>query len=290
MNWTAKKFLNWSAGQLARAGVYSPRLESEILLAEAMNLQREDLHRDPDHALNDRELTASRKFVERRTRREPVSYILGRKEFWGLEFRVSPDVLVPRWETEILIEAFLQWIHASPWEGPLHFLDIGTGCGNIAVAVAREIPQCRVTAVDISPAALAVARENAVRHGVAERIRLVRGDMLAGAPEGPFHAILSNPPYIDTVKLESLAADIKDFEPRPALDGGAGGLHFFKRIIPGAGEHLAEGGALFLETGEDQAQAVSDLIRPHGGYGSPVIIKDYSGRDRVVSARKRGHG
>ena len=290
MTWTTKAFLQWSAERLTQAGIQSPRLESEVLLAQGLHASREDLYRDPDRELEEEEIILSKSFVERRFLLEPVAYILGRREFWGLDFQVTPDVLVPRWETEILMEQFLQWVRSSTFTGPLQILDIGTGSGNIAVVAAKELADAQVTAIDISRPAVEVAQTNAWVHGVADRIRFLTGDLFACELGGPFHAILSNPPYIEKESMDTLMPDVKNFEPERALDGGKRGLSFYQRILPEAWNHLAENGALFLEIGNDQAEPVLSLIEKHGGYNTPQVTCDYSGVERVVSAQKRQNG
>jgi release factor glutamine methyltransferase len=287
MTWTSKSFLKWSAERLAQAGIDSPRLESEVLLAKGLRSSREDLYRDPDRELGEEEVVLSKSFVERRFLREPVAYILGRREFWGLEFQVTPDVLVPRWETEILIERFLEWARTEPFIEPLQILDLGTGSGNIAIAVAKELPDSQVTAVDISPPALDIAQANAWVHEVAGRIRFMEGDMFACDFHASFHAILSNPPYIEEGLKDSLMPDVKNYEPEQALYGGRDGLSCYKRILPEAWRHLKENGVLFLEIGNGQVDDVLDLIESHGGYDVPQVTLDYMGMERVVSARKK---
>lgn len=287
MTWTSKSFLKWSAERLAQSGIESPRLESEVLLARGLRASREDLYRDPDRELGEEEMVLSKSFVERRFLREPVAYILGRREFWGLEFQVTPDVLVPRGETEILIERFLQWARSEAFSEPMQILDMGTGSGNIAIVAARELPQSRVTAVDISPSALAIAEANAWVHEVADRIRFVEGDLFACGLNPSFHAILSNPPYIDEERMDSLMPDVKDYEPEQALTGGRDGLFYYQRILPEAWSHLAENGVLFLEIGNGQVKDVLSLIADHGGYHTPEVTLDYMGMERVVSARKK---
>lgn len=290
MTWTTKAFLKWSVERLDQAGIESPRLEAEVLLAKGLRASREDLYREPERKLEEDEIVLSKSFVERRFLREPVAYILGSREFWGLDFQVTPDVLVPRWETEVLMEQFLQWIRATPFSAPLQILDIGTGSGNIAVVAAKELPNAQVTAVDISPPALEIAQINSWVHGVADRIRFVQGDLFACDLNGPFHAILSNPPYIEGAEMDSLMPDVKNFEPKRALDGGGQGLELYKRILPEALNHLTPDGALFLEVGNQQAPALRSLFAEQGSYYPPQVTFDYTGVERVVSARKRKNG
>jgi len=287
MTWTSKSFLEWSALRLAQAGIDSPRLESELLLAQGLRSSREDLYRNPDRELGEAEMVLSKSFVERRFQREPVAYILGRREFWGLEFQVTPDVLVPRWETEILIEKFLQWVRSEPFSEPMQILDLGTGSGNIAIAIAKERPEALVTAVDISPPAIAIAQANAWVHEVADRVRFKEGDMFACQFETSFHAILSNPPYIEEDLRDSLMPDVRNYEPEQALFGGPDGLACFRRILPSAWRHLKDDGVLFLEIGNGQVKEVLSLIENHGGYHAPEVTLDYMGMERVISARKK---
>ena len=287
MTWTSKSFLEWSDERLAQAGIDSPRLESEVLLAKGLRSSREDLYRNPDRELGEEEMALSKSFVERRFLREPVAYILGRREFWGLEFQVTPDVLVPRWETEILIERFLQWVRDASFSSPMQILDLGTGSGNIAIAIAKELPDSRVTAVDISPSAIAIAQANAWVHEVSERVRFIEGDLFACKLEASFHAILSNPPYIEEDQRDSLMPDVKNYEPELALFGGRDGLACYRRILPDAWEYLKENGVLFLEIGNSQVKDVLKLIENHGGYHAPQVTLDYMGMERVVSARKK---
>jgi release factor glutamine methyltransferase len=287
MTWTSKSFLEWSALRLAQAGIDSPRLESELLLAQGLRSSREDLYRNPDRELGEAEMILTKSFVERRFQREPVAYILGRREFWGLEFQVTPDVLVPRWETEILIEKFLQWARSESFAEPMQILDFGTGSGNIAIAIAKELPQSQVTAVDISPSAIAIAKANAWVHEVAGQVRFEEGDMFSCQLETSFHAILSNPPYLEEDLKNSLSPDVKDYEPEQALFGGPDGLACYRRILPCAWRHLKEDGVLFLEIGNGQVEDVLSLIEKHGGYREPEVTLDYMGMERVISVRKK---
>lgn len=274
-----------------KAGVHSPRLEAEILLAHAIRARRQDIYLEPNRALNARELGEHQDLIQRRILREPISYILGRREFWSLEFNVSPAALVPRPETEVLIERFLEMFRRRTPAGETRVLDIGTGSGNIAIVVAREIPECRVTATDISPAALAVAERNARAHRAADRIRFVQSDLFENV-DGDFQYdfILSNPPYIPSDDLRRLMPDVRNYEPWLALDGGTDGLEFYKRIIPGASRRLKEGGSLLVEIGMDQALDVVLLLEQDGHYEEPEVFRDYGGRDRVVSAKRKRNG
>ena len=290
MDWTSKSFLIWCVDRLAGAGVDSPGLDSEVLLAGALKVSREELYLRPDRVLEEREVRVGQSFVERRIHREPVAYILGSKAFWDLEFKVDQNVLTPRPETEILIECFFKKAKTYPANYPLRILDIGTGSGNIAVVAAREFPHSQVTAVDISDAALSIAKENARLHDVFDRIRFLLSDLFEAIPEATFDFILSNPPYIETDKLPSLMPDVKCFEPVLALDGGEKGLDVYQRLIFQAHDFLTETGTLIVEMGETQAAGLTQLIKSHGGYNAPEVVRDYGGYDRVMIASKGSHG
>ena len=285
-----KEFLNWSIGRLNQAGIDSPRMEAEVLFAGALKLCREEIYRRPDRTLTEPEKAIICDFVDRRVLREPVAYIIERKEFWSLDFKITPDVLIPRPETEILIETLLLLNSKNPDKLPLRLLEIGTGSGAIAVVAAQEIPGCRVTATDCFLGALAVARLNAENHVVADKIDFVKSDIFLDLPIVLYDCIVSNPPYIQTSSLNKLMADVINFEPRSALDGGNDGLSFYKRIIPEALGYLKKGGTVVLEIGETQAKAVTRLFVQEGQYKEIKVIQDYSGYDRVVSARKKTYG
>ena len=285
-----KVFLEWSTKHLNQAEIDSPRMEAEILMASALQLSREDVYLNPERILNKGEKSILRDLIERRVGREPMAYIIGSKEFWSLNFKTTPDVLIPRPATETLVETLLSLNDKILKSQPLKLLDIGTGSGVIAVIAAREILDCQVTATDFSSKILAVARTNAETHGVCNTIDFLQCDMFAGIPKTFYDFIVSNPPYIKTADLKDLMPDVRDFEPQCALDGGADGLDFYRRIVPGALDYLKEGGDLILEIGETQAKAVTHLFFIEDKYEAIKVIKDDSGSDRVVSARKRENG
>ncbi len=285
-----KEFLNWSIGRLNQAGIDFPRMEAEAFLAGALKLCREEIYRRPERVLTESEKTILYNFVGRRVLREPVAYIIERKEFWSLDFKITPDVLIPRPETETLVETLLLISRKNPDKLPLRLLEIGTGSGAIAVVAAQEIPDCQVTATDYFLEALAVAKLNAENHRVQDKINFIKSDMFSGLPIVLYDYIVSNPPYIQTSRLNDLMTDVIEFEPRSALDGGSDGLSFYKRIIPEALSYLKKGGAVILEIGETQAKAVTSLFYQEGQYEEIKVIRDYSGYDRVVSARKKIYG
>ncbi|MFQ5672224.1 MAG: peptide chain release factor N(5)-glutamine methyltransferase [Nitrospinales bacterium] len=294
MQWTAENLLKWSIGCLTKAGVEQPRPDSELLVAETLGCAgRHAIYLEPDRPVSASELAECRGAVERRAAREPVHYILGRREFWSLDFKVNPHVLIPRPETEILVEHVLKRLSAGPRKPAPKILDLGVGAGNIAVAVAREIPDSHVAAVDVSENALAVARQNAGTHQVAGQIRFLRGHLFESVRTtnlAPFDCIVSNPPYIDTATLERLMPEVKDFEPRLALDGGSNGLEVYENIIPQAGRFLNPRGWLILEIECGQADAILQLVEKTADFEPPEVHPDYSGYPRVVAARKKAHG
>jgi len=276
--WDVLKILNWTKGYLAEKGVENPRLEAEWLLCEALSLDRVGLYLNFDKPLSDSELAAFRGMVLRRGKREPLQYILGSQEFMGLEFQVSPAVLIPRHDTEVLVtEAVKRGAAARS------ILDIGTGSGCVAIALAKALPEAEVCSVDISGEALAVARGNAERNGAA--VELVQGSLLEPFTGRRFDMIVSNPPYIPAAELATLQQEVRGFEPLNALDGGGDGLDFYRRITAGATEHLNEGGWLLFEVGAGQAPRVLGLLRAGGFALESFTQTDPAGIERVVGGR-----
>lgn len=277
--WTVLKVLQWTTGYLQERGVDNGRLESELLLADTLGCERIGLYLNFDRPMTGEELKTFRERVGRRARREPLQYIMGQTEFWSLPFKVVPAVLIPRADTEVLVEEALRLAPESR-----RILDVGTGSGVIAVALAHELPEAQVEAVDVSREALAVAEENAQLNGVAQRVDCHWADM-ADLPPGPYDLIVSNPPYIETAELEKLMPEVRDHEPRQALDGGADGLICYRLLTTAARQRLVSGGWLVVEIGCDQATAVSALFST-AGFESVATRKDYAGLDRVVTARQ----
>ena len=277
-----------AAGRLlSAAGVENARLDAELLLRYVLGINQAEFYLRMDDVI---EADAERRFwrlLQRRARREPLAYITGHKEFWSLEFKVTPDVLIPRPETELLVEAALERTR-SMFKSGLKILDIGTGSGAIAVCLAKELREAQISAVDISNAALQVARANAERHGVADRIRFAQGDLFAPAAEEreSFDLIVTNPPYIPSADLAELAPEIRAWEPIAALDGGADGLDIYRRIVNECRGYLAAEGHLLLEIGDVMAQAVGQMIANAGGFETGVLLRDYAGKDRVIATRK----
>ncbi|BCV24084.1 peptide chain release factor N(5)-glutamine methyltransferase [Gelria sp. Kuro-4] len=284
----------WQEGsdRLHQAGVESPRLDSEVLLRHVLGKGRAEFFRDLGEPLAAGVLERFRTLVARRVQGTPVAYLTGHKEFFGLDFKVTPAVLIPRPETEILVERALQ-VAADlvAAKGELRILDLGTGSGAIAVTLAVGLPTVRLVATDCSPAALEVAAANAKRHGVRERIAFRLGDLWGALreedviPGHPFDIIVSNPPYIPAGELEQLPADVKH-EPPAALDGGPDGLAFYRRLATGIGPRLAPRGWVLLEVGAGQAPAVCRLLM--GAGLTPLSpVKDLAGIERVVQATNR---
>lgn len=281
--WTVLKVLRWTTEFFQKKGVRSPRLDAEVLLAYLLGTDRVGLYLDHDKPLKEEELAAFREMIQRRIAGEPVAYITGEKEFWSLSFKVTPACLIPRPETEVLVEEAIRAAADAPH--PLRILDIGTGCGAVAIALAKELEKSEVWATDRSPYALEVAKENVERHGVGDRVRLVEADLFP-KDEGQFSLIVSNPPYIPTEEVLRLDPEVRDYEPLEALDGGPDGLRYLRRIAEGAPLRLRPGGWLLLEVGKGQAEEVQRILVREGF--SPVeTVRDYTGVKRVVKGRWR---
>lgn len=281
MDWTIRSVLLWTTGHFEKKGVDSPRLTAEVLLAHVLGCDRIRLFMDLDRPLSRDELTAFRALIERRLSGEPSQYLTGRREFYGRTFHVDPRVLIPRPETELLVEAALRKV---PKDAPARLLDVCTGSGCIAITLAAERPQAQVWATDVSADALEVARGNAERLSVQERVQFLQGDLLAPVPSAePFDVIVSNPPYIARAAIEGLSAEVRQ-EPRLALDGGADGLDLVRRITAGARAFLRPGGQLAMEIGEEQGAAVKGLFEA-AGFGDVRVERDLARLDRLVIGR-----
>jgi release factor glutamine methyltransferase len=284
--WTIGRLLDWTARFLAQKGAESPRLDTEVLLAQALGCKRIDLYTRHAETATAEERQRFKDLVRRRLEGCPVAYLVGRKEFFSLEFEVGPAVLIPRPDTETLVVESLRL--AREMTAP-KILDIGTGSGNIAVAVARHHLTAEVTAVDLSRAALAVAHRNAEKNGVAQRIRFLEGDLFGSVPvEEKYDLILSNPPYIPRADIPGLPVGVRDYEPHLALDGGADGFVVFNRLIEQVGTYLKPGGYLLVEIGAPQEERARQRIEMHRGFALAPTIKDGSGHPRVLRARWHG--
>ncbi len=282
--WSIKRVLAWATDDFKRRGNKSARLDAELLLGEALGLDRIKLIVEAERPLADSELGRYRELIKRRRVGEPIAYILGRREFFALPLVVDKRVLIPRPDTEILVESALNGTHAQHLYGRM--LDLCTGSGCVAIAFAKARPTWRVTAVDVSPDAASVARENVRRAGVVHNLAVLEGDLFSPLPAGArFELITANPPYIPSGEIAGLDADVRDFEPRLALDGGADGLDITRRIIAEAPRYLSPCGLLALEGGFDQAPAVAELLAA-AGYTDITRAKDLAGVERVVTGRR----
>ena len=276
--------------RLLGAGIDSARLDAELLLGCALGMSREELMVAATRKVSVAESDRYEDLLRRRLNREPLAYITGQQEFWSLGFLVSGDVLVPRPETETLVERALKHLATIHNRGAPRILELGTGSGAIAVALASELPQAEIVATEIAPAALQIARRNASRNGVSNAIRFLQGDLFTALDqelEKDFDLILSNPPYIPRGEIAHLEAEVSRWEPRAALDGGVDGLDFYRRIIEEAPGYLRQGGAVAVEIGAAIGSLVLALFRNNPAYGDTRVYQDYSGRDRVVIARTR---
>jgi len=342
--WTILELIQWTTEYFQSHGIESPRLTAELLLAHSLEVDRISLYTHYDKPLDAKELAAFREGIQRRVRREPTQYITGRQEFWSMEFTVTPDVLIPRPETELLVETALklfgapvvrgaerraggeddqQALPAAPGSSPLTLADIGTGSGNIAIALAKELRDCIIYASDISEKALQVAGHNAKKLLESpDKIIFLKGDLLepfdkltegglnaaslykdspdlkTGRSSVPrdkgssgklrFHGILCNPPYISEEAYASLAPEVSRYEPKIALLGGRDGLDYYRRLLSASVRHLGEGGYLLVEIGFHQRDQILRLIERTSLLTCCEVIKDYAGIDRVVVARRKG--
>jgi release factor glutamine methyltransferase len=280
--------LQWTTEFLKTHGADAPRLDAEVLLAQSLGCRRIELYTAFDQAPTEAQRTAFRALVRRRAEGAPVAYLVGRREFYSLEFRVGPAVLIPRPETELLVIALLDLAKARGAAAPPRIADVGTGSGIIAVCAAKHLPAGRVTAIDNSPAALELAKANAADHGVAERIELVRSDLFAAVPAGrTFDFVVSNPPYVSAAEMERLPPEVKNFEPRESLLAGPQGTEVIARLLPQAAERLEPGGHLLLEISPMIHDAVRALVAGQPRLELGPTVKDLARLPRVVTARRR---
>ncbi len=278
--WTIGALVQWAAGDFRARGIESPRLDAELLVAHALGTTRIQLIVDANRTLTGAELARLRELVKRRRSREPIAYILGTREFWGRPFRVDPRVLVPRPDTETLVEAALERTRGVSLS--MRALDLCTGSGCVAISLARDRPTSCVFAADVSEDALAVARDNAARLG-AYNVAFRRGDLYGAVEAGVrFDVVTANPPYVPSGEIAGLQSDVRDFEPRLALDGGEDGLAIVRRVIAGAVPRLVSGGALAVEVGAGEAGAAAALFSA-AGFADVRVHLDYARIERVVS-------
>jgi release factor glutamine methyltransferase len=279
--WTIREVLEWAAQDFAARGIESPRLDAELLVAKALETDRVGLYLDLNRPLVDQERDAIRPLVARRRDREPVAYILGHRDFWGRRFEVTPDVLIPRPDTETLVEHALECI---PEDAGCRVLDVGTGSGAIAVTIAAERPLARVTATDISDAALKVASQNAETLAVASRIRFERADLLCG--DERYDIIVSNPPYIAQAEIAGLQPEVREHEPLSALEAGEDGLDVVRALLAAGVTATDAGAQMLIEVGIGQAPSVVALASEHSEWESVAVHLDLNRIERVVHLRR----
>lgn len=319
--WTVGRLLSWTIDYLGKHGADNARLDAEVLLAHARGCRRIDLYTAFGDVANEETRVAFRELVKRRATGTPVAYLVGHREFYSLDFEVNPDVLIPRPDTELMVVALLDLVKGraagssagvageaaptvaeqltksspdqpavpgAPPALPITVVDVGTGSGILAVCAAKYLPQATITAIDISPAALAVAKRNAERHKVADRITFVEADLLSKEPAGPrCDYILSNPPYISTTEMKELAVDVRDNEPELALHAGPNGTDVIIPLIEQAVSRLKPGGTLLIEISPMIAAAVEQLVRDQPMLELGPTIKDLAGHSRIIHATRR---
>ena len=287
--WTVRRILEWTTQYFTRKKIDAPRLSAELLLAHVLGVPRIKLYTDYERPMTEQQLSGMRALVQRAAEEEPIAYLTGRAHFFNLEFEVNRDVLIPRPDTETLVENVLQLArNQAGFEAP-RVLDLCTGSGCVAAAVAQHLKGAQVVAVDVSAAAVEVARRNVQRLGLGDRVVVEQGDLFE--PLGrmvdrqPFDLILANPPYIPTGQIEALDRSVRDYEPVGALDGGMDGLAVHRRILSEAPGRLVSGGRVFLEIAFDQRDLALEAAAECTMFRDIMVLKDYGGNDRVLTAR-----
>ncbi|MDR1959490.1 MAG: peptide chain release factor N(5)-glutamine methyltransferase [Planctomycetaceae bacterium] len=286
--WNVKRLLEWTTDYLKKNRSDSPRLDAEILLAHVLKWKRIELYTQFGYVPNDTRKAEFRDFVKRRANGEPVAYLVGTKEFYSLPFIVTPDVLIPRPETEHLVVESLDLLAKSRKTEELHVCDVGTGSGAVAVAIAKHALKCRITAIDISEKALHVARLNAKKHAVDERMTFIAGDLLESfTPSPQFDLIVSNPPYVSEGEYTKLPPDVKNFEPKTALVAGNDGMEVILRLIEQAASRLDQNGSILVELSPMISRNIAEFFKKSPQIWSDIrILSDFSGLERIVSAGK----
>jgi release factor glutamine methyltransferase len=280
--WTVTKLLNWTTNYLERSKIDDPRFEAELLLAHCLGLSRLNLYLKFEQLLSTEELGHFKALLQRRTKHEPLAYITNSQPFMSLDFYVDRHVLIPRPETELLVETGIELVRSSEL-GVRRIADVGTGSGCIAICLAKYLQNVEVIAIDSSPEALKISEKNAKTHQVLDKCQFVEGNLL-GPLTAPVDLIIANLPYIPTQTIETLQPEVKDWEPRQALDGGPDGLTYIKQVIEQAPSHLNPNGYLFMEIGFDQGDKVQSMAEGH--YQNIKIVKDLAGLDRILVAQK----
>ncbi len=283
MSMTVREILNDTTRLLEDAGIPSARLDAEVLLAFCLKNDRLEFLKNPEMRISKSRLAVFKKLVSRRIKSEPMAYLTGRKEFWSFVLEVNKDVLIPRPDTEIIVEEALDIAKAINQPS---ILDIGTGSGAIALALATELPESKITATDISAAALRIAKKNTHTLNLEKQIEFLEGDLFAPV-EGLFDIIVSNPPYISAAEYIELPAGVRNFEPRIALFAGQTGVEFYEKLIYQSGNYLKQDGWLLLEIGAPQAEKIRDIMQERGFFENITVRQDYAGHDRVIRGRKK---
>ena len=285
-SWTIQKLLSWVTEYFTGKGVDSPRLSAEWLLCYVLGIKRIELYTQFNKVVGQEQLLQLHELVKRAGTHEPIAYLTGKKEFYSLEFEITKDCLIPRPETELLVECAIEFLRTR--NGEQFICDLCTGSGCVAIAIARNFANCRIVATDISDAALAIAEKNVAKHGLMNRIKLLQGDLfepvIAGLGPAKFDLIVCNPPYVSEPDYEKLATNVKNFEPKSALAAGKDGLDIIKKIIADANQHFKPAGTLMLEIGNEQGNAVQKLLETAGHFSDVKIERDYSNLDRVAIA------
>ncbi len=286
--WTIQKLLNWVAEYLKNKGVDSPRLSAEILLSSVLGLKRIELYTQFEKIVTEEQLAGLHDLVERAGKHEPIAYLAGKTGFYSLELDITADCMIPRPETELLVERAIEFLRTR--SGKQFVCDLCTGSGCIAVAIARNYHDCQIIATDICDAALSVAAKNVEKHGLKERIKLLCGDLfdpiMPQLDVEKFDLIVCNPPYVSAAEFEKLDKNVKDYEPKLALFAGDEGLDIYRRIIERVGTFLKSDAAVMLEIGYNQRQAVKQLLEQAGCFGGITTEKDHFDNDRIVIAKK----
>ena len=286
--WTIKKLLEWVTGYFEEKGVDAPRLSAELLLCHVLVLERIQLYTLYDRVVDGQQLAQLRQFVKRASEHEPIAYLVGRCEFYSLPLSITPDCLIPRPETENLVEKAISFLRNR--SGSQHVLDLCTGSGCIAAAIAKNVTDSQIVATDISDAALKVAAENIEKLKLADKVKLLCGDLfdpiIEGLDDGRFDLIVSNPPYVSEAEYDGLDKNVKEYEPSIALLAGTDGLDIYKRIAKRVNGFLKPDGILMMETGYAQGLAVHDLLEKTDTFKTITIEKDFANNDRIAIATK----
>jgi release factor glutamine methyltransferase len=287
--WTIQRLLNWTVKHFTEKGIDSPRLSAELLLCYVLGLKRIDLYTQFDKAVSKEQLEQLRALVERASQEEPIAYVVGKTEFYSLELEITPECMIPRPETELLVERAIEFLRIR--SGKQLVCDLCTGSGCVAVAIAKNYAGAEIIATDISDAALRVAARNVEKYGLNDRVKLLCGDLFEPiVPEldaGGFDLIVCNPPYVSSEEFERLGKNVRDYEPKSAFFGGEDGLDICRRVIEEADEFLKSDAALMLEVGYRQGPAVKQLLEQEGCFGQIAVEKDFQHNDRIAIGKKQ---